>query len=321
MTWNLTKCPIWETPAEVKAYNGNDILTNSLRMDGLYRITDRVLAKLLAKQDDRLSAKLTTWVVEQHRLGVEVPFIDEVILEAVARRQPMPVARRAEMLLAYADLVSEHIGFQINFGDKRRLLAWTESSRIAEIEFLLKYTSHRGWVNVEYLASFNAELAFYLKISDNGYAKLDEIRSAHTISSQAFVAMWFDLSMKAAYDNGLKPGIEDAGYIAVRVDGVAHNNRIDDAIIAEIRRSRFLVADFTHGDGGPRGGVYYEAGFAHGLNIAVIFCCRQDMIGQVHFDTRQYNHITWTEPAELRKKLADRISATIGDGPNREELR
>ncbi len=121
--------------------------------------------------------------------------------------------------------------------------------------------------------------------------------------------------MKAAYEEGVGPAIREAGYEPLRIDRKEHISKIDDEIIAEIRRSRFLVADFTQGDTGARGGVYYEAGFAHGLNIPVIFTCRTDAIDKVHFDTRQYNHITWENTAELRERLAKRISATLGDGP------
>ncbi|MCW5608337.1 MAG: hypothetical protein KIT26_09815 [Nitrosomonas sp.] len=103
----------------------------------------------------------------------------------------------------------------------------------------------------------------------------------------------------------------------MRIDQKNHNNKIDDEIIAEIKRSRFVVADFTQGDSGARGGVYYEAGFAHGLNMPVIFTCRADALNNVHFDTRQYNHIVWENIDALRNQLAQRISATIGDGPKR----
>ena len=98
-----------------------------------------------------------------------------------------------------------------------------------------------------------------------------------------------------------------------------HANKIDDEIIAEIQRSRFLVADFTHGDDGARGGVYYEAGFAHGLNRPVIFSCRENMVDKLHFDTRQYNHILWKNENldEFRKDLTNRIEALIGEGPNK----
>lgn len=67
-----------------------------------------------------------------------------------------------------------------------------------------------------------------------------------------------------------------------------------------------------------RGGVYYEAGFAHGLGIEVIFTCKENALENVHFDTRQHNHIVWKKPEELRQGLAKRISARIGDGPHKE---
>ena len=118
-----------------------------------------------------------------------------------------------------------------------------------------------------------------------------------------------------AFEKGIHPAIKDAGYNSFRIDEKEHLNKIDDQIIAEIRRSRFIVADFTHGKGGPRGGVYYEAGFAHGLNIPVIFTCRKDGLDNIHFDTRQYPHIVWETPEQLRDMLANRIGAVIVDGP------
>ena len=92
---------------------------------------------------------------------------------------------------------------------------------------------------------------------------------------------------------------------------------ITDKIIAEIRRSRFLVADFTHGCDGARGSVYYEAGFAHGLNIPVIFTAREGT--KPHFDTSTYPHIFWNRdnlPA-FRTALTNRILALkeLGPGP------
>ena len=131
--------------------------------------------------------------------------------------------------------------------------------------------------------------------------------------------MWFDKSMDEAYGSGIRPAIEKAGYRPVRIDEKPHNKKIDDEIIAEIRRSRFVVADFTEGEEGTRGGVYYEAGFAHGLNIPVIFTCRKDSLERVHFDTRQYNHVVWEDFNHLRESLVQRISAVIGDGPGRDE--
>jgi len=138
--------------------------------------------------------------------------------------------------------------------------------------------------------------------------------------------MWFDASM-VDYEEAIKLGITDAQYEPCIIKDVEHNNDICDEIIAAIRRSRFIVADSTAGscakcdtcDERPacrtrvktRGGVYFEAGFAMGLGIPVIWSVHQDQVEQIHFDTRQYKHIMYAAPDELREKLRHRIEATI----------
>ena len=119
--------------------------------------------------------------------------------------------------------------------------------------------------------------------------------------------MWFDGSMDGIYKDGIKPGIEDAGYDCKRIDFVEHNNKICDEIVAEIRKSRFIVADFT----GQRGGVYFEAGYAMGMGLPIIWLVRKDDVEKLHFDTRQYSHIVYETAEELRKGLKNRIAATI----------
>ena len=140
-----------------------------------------------------------------------------------------------------------------------------------------------------------------------GWERVEELRRLRPESRQGFVAMWFDEQLKDAYENGLKSAIEDAGYDPIRVDMAQFNERIDDRIIAEIRRSRFLVADVT----GRRPAVYFEAGFAMGLGLPIIFTCRKGHLDECSFDTRQYPHIEWESPDDLREKLKNRIEATI----------
>ena len=147
-----------------------------------------------------------------------------------------------------------------------------------------------------------------------GYRRIAD-QEVHVATTQAFVAMWFHDSVNDAFENGIKPAIEAAGYKPLRIDQKPDANKLDDEIIAEIRRSRFLVADFTHGDEGARGGVYFEAGFAEGLGIPVIYTCRKNMMDKLHFDTRQYAHIVWGTSSELRDGLLNRIRARIGEGP------
>lgn len=126
-------------------------------------------------------------------------------------------------------------------------------------------------------------------------------------SKQAFVAMSFDPSLDAVFKEGVAKAIDAVGYNPLRVDQKEHNDKICDRIIAEIRKSKFLVADFTL----HRPGVYFEAGFALGLKIPVIWTCREDELEKTHFDTRQYNHVVWKDEKELFEKLRRRIEATI----------
>lgn len=140
----------------------------------------------------------------------------------------------------------------------------------------------------------------------NHVAKLQTLEIG-TESTQAFVAMWFSPETEDAYHKGIVPAIEEAGYSPCRIDLVQHVRKICDEIVAEIKKSRFLVADFT----GHRAGVYFEAGFALGLGIPVIWTCHKDHMDRAHFDTRQYNHIVWDTPEDLKVKLKHRIEATV----------
>ena len=150
------------------------------------------------------------------------------------------------------------------------------------------------------------------RITPGGWAHLDSLSRGNPSSQQGFIAMCFASSLDPAW-MAIDKGIHAAGYRALRINQKEHNNEITDEIIAEIRKSKFLVADLTE----HRNGVYFEAGFAKGLDLEVIWLCREDHHTKAHFDVRQFNCILWKDsdlPA-LTKALKDRIEATLGRGP------
>jgi hypothetical protein len=49
--------------------------------------------------------------------------------------------------------------------------------------------------------------------------------------------------------------------------------------------------------------------------MPVIWCVRSDCLEHVHFDTRQFAHIVWTDADDLYAKLYNRIAAVIGKAP------
>ncbi len=153
------------------------------------------------------------------------------------------------------------------------------------------------------------------KITPRGWNYLDKLRELNPESPIVFIAMSFNPDLNTLYDNAIAVGVRQAGFDPYRLDREEHNNKIDDEIIASIRRSRFVVADLTK----QSHGVYFEAGFALALGLEVIWLCNRREIEEkkVHFDTRQYNFIEWEDGAweDLIKRLKDRIDAIIGHGP------
>ncbi len=313
MTNRVDSCPIWGTQASGHYDQRTRVwhIEESPRAGGGY-ILDQVLNNSELRQiSQEQKARLTTWLIDQRTMGDEQPQISKDIIERVKTRNPLPVYERADRLLR--SIASQGaFGEYVEVSPEKSLtaLAWSESTRWEEVYRLLGFLQQKEWL---YAGTFQENM-FKGYVTVDGHSRIGEQR-VNADSTQAFVAMWFDESMTESYVKGIQPAIEDAGYKPRRIDDKEHINKIEDEIIAEIRRSRFLVADFTHGRGGARGGVYYEAGFAQGLGLPVIFTCRKSHVKKLHFDTSHYNHIVWETPDDLREKLTNRILAVMGEGP------
>ena len=310
------ECPIWKTDAHIVNQNANSILVDSKRAGGLYWLLGRA-GESVGEEDEQVKALLTSLLIEKRQAGEKHPEINECTIEEARIKRPLSVPERADRVLEYIAQQNQYVGYRFvldRFTTVYRdfLLAWSESMRPTsneheqeqeeEILFFLNYLLDKQWVS---------EIDSGFHITVNGFSHLAELKHKIVPSTRAFVAMWFDEKMGDAYLKGIKPAIESCGYDPIRVDQIEHTGKIDDRIIAELRKSRFVVADFTQGEDGARGGVYYEAGFAHALDIPVIFACRKDCMKHLHFDTRQFVHIDWKDPEDLRGRLSQRINAVV----------
>jgi hypothetical protein len=305
-------CLIWRTPAEVQSGIDSYVI-KSARAGGCYRVVGSAV-QMLSNLPIEEKAHLTWWLVEQRRQGENCPTITSYTFDYV-RALPAPsIIDRRDRILDFIAASASNIAPRISFAgtvtervrDQRAALAaQTGSQNDGEVSELVRFLKEDNLVG-----GTDA-----LHLTFKAWQYIEERRARQTASVQAFVAMWFNPTMEAAYEQGFQLAIRDSGYDPMRIDRKEHINKIDDEIIAEIRRSRFLVADFTSEPDRPRGGVYFEAGLAFGLRIPVIWACREDLVGQLHFDIRQFNHIIWTSPEDLRQRLKNRISAVLGDGP------
>lgn len=218
------------------------------------------------------------------------------------------VQEKLNALLRYLSELSEYPGHVAEF-DSSNDYAVLGGRNYQEAEFYLKTLADQKLVSLE--SPYTGRSSPRFAISASGWAELDRIRQSGAESSNAFIAMWFDPS-RAVFDAAISQAIADAGYIPIRIDHVPHLNRIDDEIIATIRRSKFMVADFT----GQNNGVYFEAGFMLGLGRPVIWACARAEHEKVHFDIRQYNAILYTDQNDLRSRLQLKIEANLGKGPH-----
>jgi hypothetical protein len=317
------ECPIWGTEAECLA-QGDFSIVNSARAGGSYGITGTAAAMATGLSVEQ-KALLTTWIADQRRAGDLKPTVTSEVVKRAIEGRPLAFGARIGRFFEYMSRRDDRIGKRFMLTDSNRMAssplkesiaAWCECIGGEEVMSLLRLLAADGSVN---LSSDQT----YFEINPIGYIKIDEAGTKAGASSRGFVAMWFDDSLVPARDQGLLPAIRNAGYDPIHLAVSNFIDQITDEIIAQIRGSRFVVADFTCAllkNGSvtidqARGSVYYEAGFAKGLGLPVFWTCREDCRDFLHFDVAQYPHLLWKEPADLMKGLTDRIVAVLGRGP------
>ena len=272
---------------------------------GDYTITQTVVRQ---KLDHANRYKLSAWTRDKKEPGQPAPEITTDNFDAIISSLPnYSVADKQRLLIQVLAERTSHPGESV-YLNYRSLWPRIWAAGSEEVHYVGEALEGRG------LIKFTQKSGDYTidncQITPAGWDYIDNVTREKSTSSQAFVAMWFDQAMDAAWNHGIKPAVERAGYKPYRVDDDPSNlGRIDAKIETEIKRSRFLVADVT----GGRQGVYYEAGYAMGLGLPVIWSVRDGCMGDMHFDTRQYNHIIWSDPKDLADQLEVRVIATIGE--------
>lgn len=207
---------------------------------------------------------------------------------------------KLNVFLAWVVKSSEYFGSNIRWDpDKDYPLAYAKHKK--EFTQLVYTLAQIGWITLHQESSLAATIT--------GWEKAEEFSKKTPISNNCFIAMAFRDDILEIAKEAIVPAIFDTQYKPVYSNPDSTLDPLDDRIIADIRMSRFVIADVTY----ARPSVYYEAGFAYGLDKPVIWTCREDRKDDdMHFDTRQYPHIIWTEPKDLRERLKSKILAVIG---------
>lgn len=247
--------------------------------------------------------------------------MDSEIIEAW---YPKNFSERVDKILLYIATHTEHIGqrlvlpvnrlLNVLFVDKQMLKPvpnqWVERNSIEwvqEVNYMLKFLTKNDYVETKEfkeIVPYPKEMMSHpIILTPKGYARVDELQKNTANGRSVLVAMSFNDTHDLR--EAIRQGIIDAGYEAVFIDEVPHNDFITPELLKHIRDSKFVVVDLTH----KNNGAYFEEGYAMGLGKPVIQLCKSGV--KLHFDIAQKNTIIWENECDIPEKLCNRIKATI----------
>ena len=228
--------------------------------------------------------------------------------------------------------------------------------KLEELEYLFESMQEHGLLEEDDRTT-SARTSFNdVRLSFEGWEKYEYLKISNFDSNMVFIAMWYDNKTQKLREC-LKSAVDNAGYDPIIVDERLYIGNIMNYVLGRIKESKFIIADFTVNpenptnipknddekevsriQGGTRGGVYYEAGFAKGLGLKVIHTCKDDNISRsrLHFDIEQEKTIFWKDeyvktfdirsekerrenptPKNLSEELYDLIIYILGKGKNK----
>jgi len=153
-----------------------------------------------------------------------------------------------------------------------------------------------------------------LRLTMNGWKRYDDLTRRVVAGRIAFMAMAFGQSeLDSALDQCFRPAAKRTGFELRKLNEGQPAGLIDNQIRTRIRTARLVIADLTH----DNDGAYFEAGFAEGLGINVIYTCEEKKFKttKTHFDTNHMVTILW-DLGNLKKAeedLTGKIRNTLPD--------
>lgn len=326
------KCPLCGENAQCESSGHGIIDLYKECACGAYYVDDRELplapGDIAAGKYQHLPALLNERILRGDRVPLlvfiqshlpeakdNIPFADPISVDDLLAQWPETVPERIDRCLCNLANYKKEAGevVELSRGKDKKQDALLFAASHVEARYYINALIEIGWVSDD----LSHQQAWRLVITPEGWARVGELTGgAERHRNPAFVAMWFGEDeqrddMRNLFNDAILPAIKDAGYPAKRADTDEHNEPIMDRVIDDIRKAPFVVAELTNNNPG----VYYEAGFAKGQNIEVIYCCKDGH--RPHFDVTGINQVIYQDLPDLKRKLESRILGTKGRGPHK----
>jgi hypothetical protein len=245
------------------------------------------------------------------------PFVDANMFDSFwpTERLPTPQKQANDLLLVLGDsqqspeersrtsqyYLSAWIGSAVNRHNPHGGLLWV-LQHLAEMKLVDFFTDRSSEANP--ILSATLTMA--------GWNRYEELKKVQRDSRTAFMALRFgQAQLDAIIENVFKPAVLRTGFELKKLTDEQPAGLIDDQIRAAILSAKFVIADLTHGSHG----AYWEAGFAEGLDLPVIYTCEKSAWEQTktHFDTNHLLTIIWdpADPNAAGEALTATIRATL----------
>jgi hypothetical protein len=228
-------------------------------------------------------------------------------IDELSKNYPVPdisnIEEKAKKLLQRLKERTESFGDLVTLSTKDDYpLAYAkkEDELIALIRFLAKkdFLSIKSHTTGDITVVLEAE----------GWDFVNTLQKVNKESIKGFVAIWFDKTMNESMD-AICSAIKETGFDPICIYNEHFSETIMDKALGEIKESKFLVVDLT----GNRPSVFFEAGFAHGHGIEIIYVYKKDEEQKfpLEFYVRHYKCYDYTDPDDLKNKLVNAIKARI----------
>lgn len=311
MTEYPTYCPISGDQTKEELTDG-DYREIKCPTCGIYRISSSLEVALSnnPKINTREKAVISHYIRQKNEAG-EHPFFSGDLIDRIVEELSLPgLAAQIDNLILYLGQ-NTSIGERSPFS-RPALKAVAGALDNRNVSFVCQYLFDQGYILHDHQNLYFTNEQASLGLNMKGWERFYELEKGKVDRCLAFMAMPFgDARLDEIYLKWFKPACKAVGFELRRVDERPEAGIINNKMMVDIRKSRFIIAELTT----ENRGVYWEAGFAEGLNRPVIYTCDEQYKNEtpLHFDIRQHHTVFWTDTnlLDAAKRLVITIQATV----------
>lgn len=323
------KCPFCQQdPAEKREIASKDVYVVTCRNCGNYKVTEEFcrwsstedLDLIIRRADaiDKYPIGHIQGAIHEHNLREMTPFIGwdsttetefmsiEELMQSV--QVPRNPSQKIDKLLDNLDRcsnskVGKYLGINLEMGGK-----WCYASDRAEFLFIISAAKEKKYFSEAEFSKTNDKYSLVLSLK--AWDRIEETKKINQKSKQGFIACWFT-DPPNPNNQAIIEGIKIADYEPMILQGRHFPETVISKALGEIKKSRFVIVDLT----GERKSVFFEAGYALGIGLDVIFVVEKEYWDtnktSLEFYVKNYNIKAYSSAEELKEIVETAIDERI----------